>query len=258
MLIGRIGAQGARGFAVEFCGSAIEALSIEARFTLCNMAVEAGARGALVAPDAKAIEYVLRRAPDIAGQTCATRRSRTGHAAQRRRRRLRREHHFDASEVAPHVTWGTSPDQVVPSTGACPRRRRHRCGCAARAPNRRCTTPARGWQAVAGSAGAARVHRLLHQRPHRRPARSRVVVRDRVSHPACARWSCPDPARCATRPSPKGSRSLLPGRGIRVAPAGLLDVPGDERRRAGRACAAPRPPTATSKAARAAARSPTS
>src|ERR1700712_2956771 len=52
MVIGRIGAQGARGHVVEFCGSGIDALSIEARFTLCNMAVEAGARGALIAPDA--------------------------------------------------------------------------------------------------------------------------------------------------------------------------------------------------------------
>ena len=53
MIIGRIGAQGARGYVVEFCGSAIDALSIEARFTLCNMTVEAGARGALIAPDAE-------------------------------------------------------------------------------------------------------------------------------------------------------------------------------------------------------------
>ncbi len=54
---------------MEFCGSAIDALSIEARFTLCNMAVEAGARGALIAPDRKAIDYVLARAPDVVGTT---------------------------------------------------------------------------------------------------------------------------------------------------------------------------------------------
>src|SRR6266850_4532233 len=65
MIISRIGAQGARGHAVEFCGSAIDALSVEARFTLCNMAVEAGARGALIAPDDAAIDYVLARAMDI-------------------------------------------------------------------------------------------------------------------------------------------------------------------------------------------------
>jgi len=50
---------------VEFCGSAIDDLSIEARFTLCNMAVEAGARGALIAPDQKAVDYVFARAADM-------------------------------------------------------------------------------------------------------------------------------------------------------------------------------------------------
>src|SRR3546814_17130200 len=65
MIISRIGAQGARGYVVEFVGSAINALSIEARFTLCNMTVEAGARGALIAQDQCAIAYVLSRAGDF-------------------------------------------------------------------------------------------------------------------------------------------------------------------------------------------------
>jgi 3-isopropylmalate/(R)-2-methylmalate dehydratase large subunit len=67
-VIGRIGAQGARGYVVEYCGSAIDQLSIEARFTLCNMTVEAGSRGALIAPDAKAVEYVITHAPDLANK----------------------------------------------------------------------------------------------------------------------------------------------------------------------------------------------
>ena len=120
MIIGRISAQGARGHVVEFCGGAIDALSIEARFTLCNMAVEAGARGALVAPDQAAIDYVLARAPDIAGDLreralahWATLRSDDG-------ARFDIEHRFDASDVAPHVTWGTSPDQVIPIDGTVP------------------------------------------------------------------------------------------------------------------------------------------
>ncbi|MDB5893204.1 MAG: 3-isopropylmalate dehydratase large subunit, partial [Rhodoferax sp.] len=120
MVIGRIGAQGARGFVVEFSGTAIESLSVEARFTLCNMAVEAGARGALIAPDAKAIDYVFARAPDIDGPLraatlahWATLRSDTGAAFDA-------VHLFDAGEVVPHVTWGTSPDQVLPITGQVP------------------------------------------------------------------------------------------------------------------------------------------
>ena len=120
MVIARIGAQGARGHVVEFCGEAIAALSIEARFTLCNMAVEAGARGALVAPDRAAIAYVLARAPDIAGDVreralayWATLRSDDDALFDV-------EHRFDATDVAPWVTWGTSPDQAIPITGTVP------------------------------------------------------------------------------------------------------------------------------------------
>jgi len=120
MIIGRIGAQGARGYVIEFCGAAIEALSVEARFTLCNMAVEAGARGALIAPDAKAVDYVLAHAPDLAGAW------RDAALAQWRELRsdvdavFEVEHRFDAADVEPHVTWGTSPDQVAPITGRVP------------------------------------------------------------------------------------------------------------------------------------------
>ncbi|MCZ8292951.1 MAG: 3-isopropylmalate dehydratase large subunit [Hylemonella sp.] len=120
MIIGAIGAQGARGYVVEFCGSAVEALSVEARFTLCNMAVEAGARGALIAPDQTAIDYVLAKCPDIRGtyQNQALAQwelLRSDEGAQ-----FEAEHRFDASHVEPHVTWGTSPDQVVAISGQVP------------------------------------------------------------------------------------------------------------------------------------------
>jgi 3-isopropylmalate/(R)-2-methylmalate dehydratase large subunit len=119
-IISRIGAQGARGYVVEFCGAAIDALSVEARFTVCNMAVEAGARGALIAPNATAADYVLARAPDIDADMraaalahWATLRSDTDAAFEV-------EHRFDAAEVAPFVTWGTSPDQAIAITGTVP------------------------------------------------------------------------------------------------------------------------------------------
>jgi 3-isopropylmalate/(R)-2-methylmalate dehydratase large subunit len=120
MIISRISAQGARGHAVEFCGSAIDALSIEARFTLCNMTVEAGARGALIAPDQKAIDYVLARAPDIG---TGVRDRALAHWASLHSDEdavFHAEHRFDAGEVAPYVTWGTSPDQAIPITGIVP------------------------------------------------------------------------------------------------------------------------------------------
>ncbi|WP_454690760.1 3-isopropylmalate dehydratase large subunit [Achromobacter aloeverae] len=122
-IIGRIGARGALGYVIEYSGSAIEALSIEARFTLCNMIVEAGARGALIAPDRKAIDYVMAHAPDLAGEH--------RQAALGAWRDLRTDdgaaydafHAFDARDIAPQVTWGTSPDQVVAIDGQVPRLR---------------------------------------------------------------------------------------------------------------------------------------
>lgn len=119
-IIGEIGAQGARGYVVEFCGTAVEALSVEARFTLCNMAVEAGARGALIAPDQTAIDYVLEKCPDISG---AVRDQALAHWATLNSddgARFDAKHHFDASDIEPYVTWGTSPDQVIPISGLVP------------------------------------------------------------------------------------------------------------------------------------------
>ena len=119
-VIGRIGAQGARGYVVEYCGSAIDRLSIEARFTLCNMTVEAGARGALMAPDVKAVDYVLAHAPDLAAE------HRDAALAAWRDLDSDIGSHFDAElsfnacDIAPQVTWGTSPDQVVPIDGRIP------------------------------------------------------------------------------------------------------------------------------------------
>jgi 3-isopropylmalate/(R)-2-methylmalate dehydratase large subunit len=119
-IIARIGAQGARGYAVEYAGEAIAALSAEARMTLCNMTVEAGARAALIAPDRTTLDYVRDK---ISGLD-----ARTLDAACTAWLRLRSdddahfdaEHRFDASRVAPYVTWGTSPDQALPVDGRIP------------------------------------------------------------------------------------------------------------------------------------------
>ncbi|CDG82973.1 3-isopropylmalate dehydratase large subunit [Janthinobacterium agaricidamnosum] len=120
-LIGRIGAQGARGYAVEFCGKAIDSLSVEARMTLCNMAVEAGARAALIAPDQATRAYL---ASHVAGFT-----DEAGHATLPAAwddlhtdpgAVFDAEHVFDAADVAPYLTWGTSPDQGMPVNGAVP------------------------------------------------------------------------------------------------------------------------------------------
>ncbi len=119
-IIGQIGAQGARGYVVEFCGAAVAALSVEARFTLCNMAVEAGARGALIAPDQTAIDYVLAKCPDITGAHRQEALALWKDLRSDEGARFEAEHSFDASGVEPHVTWGTSPDQVVAISGKVP------------------------------------------------------------------------------------------------------------------------------------------
>jgi 3-isopropylmalate/(R)-2-methylmalate dehydratase large subunit len=118
-IINRIGAQGARGYVVEFCGAAIDGLSIEARMTLCNMAVEAGARGALIAPDEATYLYVRDRAIDM--------RSYMTNAIETWKRlksdvdaSFDAELRFDAGDVAPRVTWGTSPEQSIPIDGVVP------------------------------------------------------------------------------------------------------------------------------------------
>jgi len=112
-VIGRIGTAGGTGYTIEFGGAAIRALSMEGRMTVCNMAIEAGARAGLVAVDDKTVEYVRGRpfSPsgpefDIAAAYWRTLHSDDGAAFDR-------VVEVDASQLAPQVTWGTSPEMVV-------------------------------------------------------------------------------------------------------------------------------------------------
>jgi 3-isopropylmalate/(R)-2-methylmalate dehydratase large subunit len=122
MIISDIGAQGARGYVIEFCGTTIDSLSTEARFTLCNMAVEAGARGALIAPDETTFNYVLANCPDLAANAELGEQALMAWAAlfSDDGALFDVEHAFDASALAPYVTWGTSPDQAIPVTSCIP------------------------------------------------------------------------------------------------------------------------------------------
>ena len=119
-IIGRIGTAGGTGYTIEFGGSAIRALSMEGRMTVCNMAIEAGARAGLVAVDEKTIEYVRGRpfAPSGVAFEQA--------AAYWRTLQSDPGAHFDAvveldaAQVLPQVTWGTSPEMVLPVDGRVP------------------------------------------------------------------------------------------------------------------------------------------
>jgi 3-isopropylmalate/(R)-2-methylmalate dehydratase large subunit len=113
-IIGRIGTAGGTGHAIEFAGSAIRSLSMEGRMTVCNMAIEAGARAGMVAVDDTTIDYLRGRpfAPkdamwDQAVAYWRTLKSDPG-------AKFDREVTLDARAIKPHVTWGTSPEMVVP------------------------------------------------------------------------------------------------------------------------------------------------
>ncbi|MEW8523870.1 MAG: 3-isopropylmalate dehydratase large subunit [Candidatus Thiodiazotropha endolucinida] len=112
-IIGRIGTAGGTGYAIEFAGSAIEDLSIEGRLTLCNMAIEAGARAGFVAVDDKTIDYVKGRPYAPSGETWekAVAYWRTLHSDEGAE--FHRVVSLDAALIKPQVTWGTSPEMVV-------------------------------------------------------------------------------------------------------------------------------------------------
>ena len=112
-IIGRIGTAGGTGYTIEFGGSAIRALSMEGRMTVCNMAIEAGARAGLVAVDDKTIEYVRGRpfAPVGAAWDAAVSHWRTLQSDPGAH--FDRVVEIDASTLVPQVTWGTSPEMVV-------------------------------------------------------------------------------------------------------------------------------------------------
>jgi 3-isopropylmalate/(R)-2-methylmalate dehydratase large subunit len=120
LIISRIGAQGARGYAVEFSGSTIAALSAEARMTLCNMAVEAGARAALIRPDATTFNYIKAHASNLDDAAFAQALEDWRALYSDEGASFDLEYAFSATQVAPYVTWGTSPDQGIPVTALLP------------------------------------------------------------------------------------------------------------------------------------------
>jgi len=119
-VIGATGTAGGTGHVIEYCGQAIRELSMEGRMTVCNMAIEGGARAGLIAPDEKTFEYVRGRphAPKGAQWEAAL--------AWWKTLATDEGAHFDkvvtlrAEDIAPVVTWGTSPEDVLPITGVVP------------------------------------------------------------------------------------------------------------------------------------------
>jgi len=119
-IIAQIGVGGATGCAVEFAGSAIRALSVEGRLTLCNMSIEAGARCGMVAPDAATYAYLKGRpyAPNGAEFDRAV--EEWSALATDPDAAFDQEASLDAADIAPIVTWGTSPEDALPITASVP------------------------------------------------------------------------------------------------------------------------------------------
>ena len=238
-IIGEIGTAGGTGYALEYAGEAIRALSMEGRMTVCNMSVEGGAKAGFIAPDEKAYAYLKDRpkAPkgaawDEAMRYWETLRSDDG-------AHFDREIRLDAAKLPPLVTWGTSPEQVV--LGHRPRaasRRTSPTSTSATRPSARSTT----WASRAA----------------RRSPTSRSTACSSAPAPTAASRICARPRASSTarRCNASVNAMIVPGSGLvkeqaeaegldkifidgrlRVARARLLDVPGDEPRqaRAGRA-----------------------
>ena len=119
-IIGEIGTAGGTGYVIEFCGPAIEALSMEGRMTVCNMTIEGGARAGLIAPDEKTFEYIKGKPKAPTGKAWDM--------ALEYWKTLKTDDdaHFDkvvtidANNLTPIVSWGSSPEDVIAVTGEVP------------------------------------------------------------------------------------------------------------------------------------------
>jgi 3-isopropylmalate/(R)-2-methylmalate dehydratase large subunit len=119
-VIGRIGTAGGTGHVIEYAGSAIRALSMEGRMTVCNMSIEAGARAGLIAPDETTFAYLMGRPMAPRGDAWQDAVAWWKTLPSDPGARYDREVTLAAGEIPPIVTWGTSPEDVVPITGSVP------------------------------------------------------------------------------------------------------------------------------------------
>jgi 3-isopropylmalate/(R)-2-methylmalate dehydratase large subunit len=119
-IIGQIGTDGATGCVVEYAGSAIRALSMEGRMTICNMSIEAGARAGMIAPDATTFAYLKGRRFSPQGAAWDESVAEWSKLPTDPGAKFDRELLIDAATLVPYVSWGTSPGMVAPITSAVP------------------------------------------------------------------------------------------------------------------------------------------
>ncbi|MEL6258923.1 MAG: 3-isopropylmalate dehydratase large subunit [Pseudomonadota bacterium] len=119
-VIGEIGAAGGTGYVIEYAGAAIRDLSMEGRMTVCNMAIEGGAKAGLIAPDETTFEYLKGRPMAPAGETWDRAIEAWSELPSDSDAVFDREIRMDGAAIAPLVTWGTSPEDVAPVDGRVP------------------------------------------------------------------------------------------------------------------------------------------
>ena len=212
-VIAKIGTGGGQGHVIEYRGSAIEALSMEGRMTICNMSIEAGARAGMVAPDETTYEF-LRGRPHAPGAdwdaaVAAWDRLRTDEGAE-----FDTEVYIDAATLSPFVTWGTNPGQGVPLSESVPdpelmlddaERQSAEKALAYMIfnPARPCATSR--WTRCSWARAPTAASKICAWWPT-------YCVAER-SPTAWKCWLCPVQCGCARRPNPKGSvRSSPPER----------------------------------------------
>ena len=119
-IIGKTGTAGGTGHVIEYCGNALESLSMEGRMTVCNMAIEGGARAGLIAPDQKTLDYVKGRPNSPKGENWDKAVKFWKTLFSDPDAYFDKEIFLKAEDIAPVVTWGTSPEDVLPITDFVP------------------------------------------------------------------------------------------------------------------------------------------
>jgi homoaconitase/3-isopropylmalate dehydratase large subunit len=228
-VIGHTGTAGGTGYVIEYMGEAIRSLSMEGRMTVCNMAIEGGARAGLIAPDEKTFAYVKGRphAPKGAQWEAAM--------AWWKTLRSDPDAQWDkvvtirGEDIAPVVTWGTSPEDVLPITGVVPDPEAFKGGkvdAARRSLDYMGLKPGTRLQDIAidtvfiGSCTNGRIEDLRA---------AAAILKGKKIKTGFARWSSPARASCGRRPRKRGSPTSSRRR-VRMAARRLLDVPRDEPR----------------------------
>ena len=119
-IIGVIGTAGGTGYVIEYAGEAIQSLSMEGRMTICNMSIEAGARAGLIAPDEKTFNYIKDRPYAPKGEDWDKALAFWKSLPSDENANYDKEININAEDITPQITWGTSPQDVVPINGKVP------------------------------------------------------------------------------------------------------------------------------------------